>query len=178
MSLDYAQSCIAHIPDYPIAGVIFKDVTPIAADSLALSAVLEAISSHYSGQALTHIAGIEARGFIFGAALAARLGIGFIPIRKSGKLPRETHRREYKLEYGVDAIEIHTDALSAGDRVLVVDDVLATGGTACAAIALVEECRATAVGLAVLLNLDFLGGSQKVGQEFPTCDVFTVFPDA
>jgi adenine phosphoribosyltransferase len=178
MGLEFAQSCIAQIPDYPAPGVIFKDVTPIAANSVALASVLDAIAGHFNDQNITHIAGIEARGFIFGAALAAHLGIGFIPIRKSGKLPRETHRREYALEYGVDAIEIHTDAVGAGDRVLVIDDVLATGGTACAAIALVEQCDATAVGLAVLLNLAFLGGAQKVGAAFPSVDVFTVFPEA
>jgi len=178
MSLEFAQSCIAQIPDYPMPGVTFKDVTPIAANSLALTAVLEAISGHFQGLSPSHIAGIEARGFIFGAALAAHLGIGFVPIRKSGKLPRETHRREYELEYGVDAIEIHTDAVGINDRVLVIDDVLATGGTACAALSLVEQCGATAIGLAVLLNLEFLGGAVKVVQEFPNCDVFTVFPGA
>jgi adenine phosphoribosyltransferase len=178
MSLEFAQSCIAQIPDYPVAGVIFKDVTPIAANSVALRSVLDAITDHYQAHNVTHIAGIEARGFIFGAALAASLGIGFVPIRKSGKLPRKTHRREYELEYGVDAIEIHIDAVGSGDRVLVIDDVLATGGTACAALALVAECDAEVIGLAVLLNLDFLGGSAKVALEFPSCDVFTVFPDA
>ena len=178
MSLEFAQSCIARIPDYPVPGVIFKDVTPIAANSEALSSVLGAIATHFHDQKITHIAGIEARGFIFGAALAAYLGIGFVPIRKSGKLPRETHRREYELEYGVDAIEIHTDAVKSGDHVLVIDDVLATGGTACAALALVEQCDATVIGLAVLLNLDFLGGDRKVALVFPACDVFTVFPDA
>jgi len=178
MGLEFAQSCIAQIPDYPVPGVIFKDVTPIAADAIALRAVLEAIAAHYETEKVSHVAGIEARGFIFGAALAAHLGIGFIPIRKSGKLPRKTHRREYELEYGVDAIEIHIDAVGSGDRVLVIDDVLATGGTACAALALVNECGATGIGLAVLLNLDFLGGSTKVATEFPSCDVFTVFPNA
>jgi adenine phosphoribosyltransferase len=178
MNLEFAQSCIAQIPDYPTEGVLFKDVTPIAANAMALSAVLESISEHYADASISHIVGIEARGFIFGAALAARLGLGFIPIRKSGKLPRETHRMEYALEYGVDAIEIHTDALQAGDRVLVIDDVLATGGTACAALALVEQCGADAIGVAVLLNLEFLGGSSKVAQNFPDCDVFTVFPNA
>ena len=178
MSLEFAQSCIAQVPDYPIPGVTFKDVTPIAANSAALVAVLDSIADHFKDQSITHIAGIEARGFIFGAALAAHLQVGFVPIRKSGKLPRETHRREYELEYGVDAIEIHTDAVCAGDRVLVIDDVLATGGTACAAIALVEQCNASAVGLAVLLNLEFLGGAKKVAAQFPDCDVFTVFPNA
>jgi adenine phosphoribosyltransferase len=178
MSLGFAQSCIAQIPDYPIPGVVFKDVTPIAANSVALLTVLDAIAGHYESASITQIAGIEARGFIFGAALAAHIGVGFVPIRKSGKLPRETHRREYQLEYGVDAIEIHTDAVSTGDRVLVIDDVLATGGTACAALSLIQQCDATAVGIAVLLNLEFLGGSVKVAKEFPSCDVFTVFPDA
>jgi len=178
MNLEFAQSCIAQIPDYPTQGVLFKDVTPIAANASALASVLESISGHFAEAKISHIVGIEARGFIFGAALAARLGLGFIPIRKSGKLPRETHRMEYALEYGVDAIEIHTDALKPGDRVLVVDDVLATGGTACAALALVQQCGASAIGVAVLLNLSFLGGAAKVAQNFPQCDVFTVFPGA
>ena len=178
MDLAIARACIAQIPDYPVPGVIFKDVTPIAANADAFQTVLECISGHYAEQAITHIAGIEARGFIFGAALAAHLGIGFVPIRKSGKLPRQTHRAEYELEYGVDAIEIHTDALMSGDRVLVIDDVLATGGTACAALSLIDRCQATPVGLAVLLNLDFLGGATRVASEFADCDVFTVFPDA
>lgn len=178
MDLELVQSRIAQIPDYPTPGVIFKDVTPIAADAQALQWVLDALAQHYASAAITHIAGIEARGFIFGAALAAHMGVGFIPIRKSGKLPRQTHRIEYQLEYGVDAIEIHTDALKSGDRVLVIDDVLATGGTACAALSLVGQCGAQVVGLAVLLNLKFLGGDERVRNHFADCKVLTLFPNA
>lgn len=178
MDLEFAQSCIEQIPDYPTVGVLFKDVTPIAANASAFTAVLNAIADHYASDEITHIVGIEARGFIFGAALAAHMNVGFIPIRKSGKLPRLTHRVEYALEYGDDAIEIHQDALSSLHSALLIDDVLATGGTACAALDLISQCGARTVGLAVLLNLDFLGGHDKVRSTFPGCDIFTVFPDA
>ena len=178
MNLEFAQSCIEQIPDYPTAGVLFKDVTPIAAHADAFTAVLDAIAHHYAQHDITHVVGIEARGFIFGAALAAHMNVGFIPIRKSGKLPRLTHRVEYALEYGDDAIEIHQDALTSAHTALLIDDVLATGGTACAALDLISKCGAQTVGLAVLLNLDFLGGHEKVQSAFPDCDLFTVFPDA
>jgi adenine phosphoribosyltransferase len=168
---------IRNIPDYPKPGIMVRDVSSLLLDASGYRTTIDRLAALVDPDT-TLVAGIEARGFIFGAALAAHLGIGFIPIRKSGKLPRETHRREYELEYGVDAIEIHIDAVCAGDRVLVIDDVLATGGTACAAIALVEQCSASAVGLAVLLNLEFLGGAQKVASQFPSVDVFTVFPNA
>ena len=178
MSLELAESCIEQIPDYPTAGVLFKDVTPIAANAIAFTSVLVAIAEHYRNHDITHVVGIEARGFIFGAALASHMGVGFIPIRKSGKLPRLTHRVEYALEYGDDAIEIHQDALTSTNTVLLIDDVLATGGTACAALDLINQCGATTVGLAVLLNLEFLGGFRKVNDLFPACDLFTVFPHA
>ncbi len=176
--LEFAQSCISQIVDYPVPGVIFKDVTPIAANAVAFNSVLGAIESHFSKSGVTHIVGIEARGFIFGAALAARMGLGFIPIRKSGKLPRQTHRVEYALEYGNDAIEIHTDALKPNDVVLVIDDVLATGGTACAALDLISQCGAKAESLVVLLNLEFLGGQATVNRAYPEVEIFTLFPDA
>jgi len=163
--------------DYPVPGVIFKDVTPIAANSVAFTSVLDTIANHFAHDGVTHIVGIEARGFIFGAALAARMGLGFIPIRKSGKLPRQTHRVEYALEYGTDAIEIHTDALKPGDVVLVIDDVLATGGTACAALDLISQCGAKALSLVVLLKLDFLGGQETVQLKFPQVEIFTLFPN-
>ena len=176
--LRLAQSCISQIADYPVPGVVFKDVTPIAADAEAFASVLRAIEDHYANKGVTHIVGIEARGFIFGAALAARMNLGFIPIRKSGKLPRKTHRVEYALEYGNDAIEIHTDALKSGDVVLVIDDVLATGGTACAALDLITQCNAQALALVVLLNLEFLGGNQLVKNSYAEVEILTVFPDA
>ena len=165
---------IAEIPDYPLPGVVFKDVTPISADPDATRWVNSEIAARFSGAGITHIVGVEARGFILGASLAAHLHLGFVPIRKSGKLPRATFRAEYELEYGADSIEIHQDALSKNDRVLIVDDVLATGGTACAAIDLIQECGAEVMGIAVLLDLAFLGGSAKVANRDSRIDVFAV----
>ena len=165
---------IAEIPDYPLPGVSFKDVTPISASPDAVHWVNTEIADRFSGAGITQIVGVEARGFILGASLATHMHLGFVPIRKSGKLPRATHRAEYELEYGVDSIEIHQDALSKSDRVLLVDDVLATGGTACAAIDLIEECGAQVFGIAVLLDLSFLGGSAKVANRDARIEVFAV----
>lgn len=168
---------IAEVPDYPKPGVLFKDVTPITANPDAVSFINDEIAQHFAYANVTKIVGVEARGFILGAALAASLHVGFVPIRKQGKLPRARFREEYELEYGVDAIEIHKDALNANDRVLVIDDVLATGGTATAAMKLIESCGATPVGLAVLLNLDFLGGHQKLKSNYPQTDILAVLND-
>jgi adenine phosphoribosyltransferase len=168
------SALIAQIPDYPLPGVIFKDVTPISGDPAAARWVNTDIAEHFASQNLTCIVGVEARGFILGASLATHMDLGFVPIRKSGKLPRATFRADYELEYGADSIEIHQDALSVADRVLIVDDVLATGGTACAAIDLIAECGATVVGIAVLLDLAFLGGSAKVALREPNVDVYAV----
>jgi adenine phosphoribosyltransferase len=165
---------IAEIPDYPLPGVVFKDVTPISGDPAATNWVNTQIAKHFSETKLTRIVGVEARGFILGASLATHMDLGFVPIRKSGKLPRATFRADYELEYGADSIEIHQDALTKSDRVLIVDDVLATGGTACAAIDLIRECGATVIGIAVLLDLAFLGGSAKVAQHDPDVDVYAV----
>lgn len=175
MSREHAESLIVEIPDYPTPGVLFKDLTPVFSDPAAMAYVLEVCATHFANRKVTKIAGIEARGFMVGAALASHMGVGFVPIRKKGKLPRDTYRVEYSLEYGQDAIEIHRDALTKDDHVLLVDDVLATGGTACAAGQLVEQCGATLSGFAVLLNLDFLGGDKKFAQTFPDTEVFTVF---
>ena len=165
---------IAEIPDYPLPGVSFKDVTPISGNPDAVRWVNAEIAARFASSGITQIVGVEARGFILGAALAAHMHLGFVPIRKSGKLPRATFRADYELEYGADSIEIHQDALSKSDRVLIVDDVLATGGTACAAIDLIEECGAQVLGIAVLLDLTFLGGSAKVANRDPRIDVFAV----
>lgn len=168
---------IAQIPDYPKPGVLFKDVTPISADPNAVEFINSQIKAHFAVLNINKIVGVEARGFILGASLATYLNVGFVPIRKQGKLPRDTYRQEYELEYGVDAVEIHQDALNKGDRVLIVDDVLATGGTATAASKLIEECGAMPVGLAVLLNLDFLGGEQKLKAAYPQIDILAVLND-
>ena len=170
-----AEQLIVEIPDYPKPGVIFKDLTPLFADSEAMTYVLNAVRDQFGGKGITKIAGIEARGFMFGSALATAMGLGFVPIRKKGKLPRATYRAEYELEYGTDAVEIHQDALQPSDVVLLVDDVLATGGTASAAATLVKQCGSHIVGLAVLLNLEFLGGSERFAKNFPNTEIFTVF---
>lgn len=168
------NALVAEISDYPLPGVIFKDVTPISGNPDAAHWVNVEIATRFAKAGITHIVGVEARGFILGASLAAHMHLGFIPIRKSGKLPRATYRAEYELEYGADSIEIHQDALSMNDRVLIVDDVLATGGTACAAIELIEECGAQVLGIAVLLDLDFLGGSTKVANRDSRIDIYAV----
>lgn len=165
---------IAQIPDYPLPGVIFKDVTPISGNPDAALWVNNEIATRFGDSGVTQIVGVEARGFILGASLAAHMHLGFVPIRKSGKLPRATYRAEYELEYGADSIEIHQDALSKNDRVLIVDDVLATGGTACAAVDLIQKCGAQVLGIAVLLDLAFLGGSAKVASLDSRIDVFAV----
>ncbi|MEY4311885.1 MAG: hypothetical protein RLZZ571_655 [Actinomycetota bacterium] len=177
MNKSEVVALIAQIPDYPKPGVLFKDVTPISADPRAVEYINSQIKSHFASHNINKVVGVEARGFILGASLATYLNVGFVPIRKQGKLPRETYRQEYELEYGVDAVEIHRDALNPGDRVLIVDDVLATGGTATAASKLIEECKAQPVGLAVLLNLDFLGGDQKLKSAYPQIDILAVLND-
>ena len=176
MQMDRAtvSDLIAEIPDYPLPGVSFKDVTPISANPDAARWVNSEIAARFADSGITQIVGVEARGFILGASLASHMHLGFVPIRKSGKLPRATFRAEYELEYGADSIEIHQDALTKDDRVLIVDDVLATGGTACAAVELIQECEAQVLGIAVLLDLAFLGGSAKVGRLDPRIDIFAV----
>ena len=174
MDRDGVSALIAEIADYPLPGVVFKDVTPISGDPEAALWVNQEIAQHFANSGITRIVGVEARGFILGASLAAHMHLGFVPIRKSGKLPRETYRAEYELEYGSDSVEIHRDALNSNDRVIIVDDVLATGGTACAAIELIQECGARVVGIAILLDLAFLGGSAKVAKLDAGIDVFAV----
>jgi adenine phosphoribosyltransferase len=153
---------VREIPDFPKPGVLFKDITPLLADPHAFHSAIEAMARPVSTLQATHVMGIESRGFIFGAALAQRLELGFVPARKPGKLPRKTYRQDYGLEYGTDALEIHQDAMRAGDRVLIVDDVLATGGTAAAARKLVEACGAQAVGLTLFIELAELTGRDKL----------------
>jgi adenine phosphoribosyltransferase len=153
---------IRDIPDFPQAGVLFKDFTPLLADGDAFAAVTHDISGRYADQ-VDVVVGIEARGFILGAAVAHHLGSGFVPVRKSGKLPGPSLSEEYTLEYGSAVLEIHEGALRPGERALVVDDVLATGGTLAATCRLVERAGATVVGVDVVLELTALGGREKVG---------------
>jgi adenine phosphoribosyltransferase len=157
------QERIRDIPDYPKAGVVFKDITPLLADHVAFAGVVDSIVNHHGRGTIDKIVGIEARGFILAAPVAYHFGAGFVPVRKKGKLPAATHEETYDLEYGTETIEIHLDALEPGDRVLIVDDVLATGGTARAAAELVRRGGGDVVGLSVLLELSFLHGRDKLG---------------
>jgi adenine phosphoribosyltransferase len=150
------------VPDFPSPGILFKDITPVLADGALFGAVVDGMAAPFRADAVTHVAGIESRGFILGAPIARALGAGFIPLRKPGKLPWRALRVDYALEYGVDALEMHEDALPPGSRVLVVDDVLATGGTAAAACALVEGTGADLVGISVLLCISALGGMRRL----------------
>jgi adenine phosphoribosyltransferase len=153
---------IRDVPDFPKPGIVFKDITPLLRSPQALSAAVEALADPFRDARISNIVAIESRGFIFGSCVARALGAGFVPIRKPGKLPWTTRRNEYKLEYGTDVLEIHDDALNADDRVVIIDDVLATGGTAAAAAALVKELGATILGAAMVIELDILEGRKKL----------------
>lgn len=167
------ESRIIDIPDYPEPGVVFKDITPLFDDPEALHAVVEEIAKHFEGRGITKVVGAEARGFLVGAPVAYRLGCGFVPARKPGKLPREVFSQSYSLEYGTDELQIHRDALSEGDRVLIVDDLVATGGTAVASAKLVEQAGAEVAGFGFILELCFLNPRQIIATD---CDqeVFTL----
>jgi len=156
------SSFVRDVPDFPKAGILFRDITPLLANAEAFAIAVEAMVEPVLTLQSTHVLGLESRGFIFGSALAQRLGVGFVPARKPGKLPMATHRQSYGLEYGSDALEIHTDAFGPGDRVLIVDDVMATGGTAAAAQRLVRTTGAQAVALTVFIELTSLPGREKV----------------
>lgn len=153
---------IRDIPDYPKPGVTFRDITPLLADVDAFRFTVDAIADHFAGETVDKVLGIEARGFIAAAPVAYRFGAGFVPVRKAGKLPWQVEKEEYVLEYGTDLLEIHRDAVHPGEKVLVVDDVMATGGTANAAIRLVERLGGEIVGLGFIIELAFLGGREKL----------------
>ena len=153
---------VRDVPDYPKPGIIFKDITPLLGSTEAFRAACDAMAQGFSREGVTHVAAIESRGFLFGAPIAMSLGAGVVPIRKRGKLPYEAEYEEYELEYGTDALEMHIDALTPGARVLVVDDVLATGGTAAAACRLVERLKGSVVGCSLLIQLAFLNGTKKL----------------
>ena len=164
MSLDL-KALVRTIPDYPKKGILFRDITTLIEHPEGFKESIERIASQYRGQGITHVAGIEARGFIFGAGVAIALGVGFIPVRKKGKLPGETIGQNYALEYGVDTIEIHADVLDGSDKVLLVDDLIATGGTAIAAIGLLRRTGATVNDAAFVIDLPDLGGAAKLKAE-------------
>jgi len=164
---------IRDIPDFPKPGVVFKDITPLLADVDAFRFAVDAIADHFAGSEVDKVLGVEARGFIIAAPVAYRFGAGFVPVRKAGKLPDEIEAEEYELEYGTATVEVLTDAFSPGDRVLVIDDVLATGGTARATADLVQRAGAQVTGLAVLLELSFLNGRAKLA-DLPVSALLTV----
>lgn len=160
--VDLLKSCIRDVPDFPKPGIMFKDITPLLADPAAFNTCLDLFAERYDGVPCDAIVGIESRGFIFGAALAARMRKSFVPVRKPGKLPSATFAVEYELEYGTDAVEMHVDALQKGHKALVVDDVLATGGTAAACVQLLRKVGADPIGACFLMELGFLSGRDRL----------------
>lgn len=172
MDLERLKAHIRDVPDFPQPGIVFKDITPLLADPIAFSTVIDLIVVHFGRGSVDKVVGIEARGFILASPVAYHFGAGFIPVRKSGKLPWKTQSAEYELEYGSETLEIHTDAFSPGERVLIVDDVLATGGTAQATARLVEGAGAKVIGIAFLIELGFLKGRDKL-QGYDTLSLIT-----
>jgi adenine phosphoribosyltransferase len=156
------KSLIRTIPDYPKPGIQFRDITSLLEDAKGLRIAVEGLAEPFLGERIDKVAGIEARGFLFGVAVALELEAGFVPVRKSGKLPGKTISREYELEYGTDRVEVHADALEPGERVLIVDDLIATGGTAEATIQLIADIGADIVGCAFVIDLPDLGGSERI----------------
>ena len=161
--MDY-EPYIRDIPDFPKKGILFKDITPLLGQAQALKQAISAMATPYQESNIDKVVGIESRGFIFGPGIAERLGCGFAPIRKPGKLPYQTEKLSYDLEYGSDTLEIHVDAVAANGRVLIVDDLLATGGTAAAASKLIEKIGARVVGYSFLIELAFLNGRKALGE--------------
>jgi adenine phosphoribosyltransferase len=165
MTMTDLKTQIRHVPDFPKAGILFYDITTLLQDPAGLHAAIDSLTMPFAGQGVELVVGIESRGFIFGAAVADRIGAGFVPIRKPGKLPAACVRESYALEYGTDTLEIHEDAIKPGQRVLIVDDLLATGGTARAAVGLVKRIGGTVHGLAFLIELVALNGRAKLAGE-------------
>ncbi len=163
--MDHLKTKIRHVPDFPKPGILFYDITTLLNDPRGFRETIGALVAPYADKGIEQVVGIESRGFILAAAVANQLGTGFVPIRKPGKLPSRTHREDYVLEYGTDGLEIHEDAVTRGQRVLVVDDVLATGGTARAASGLVRRAGGQLVGLSFLLELNALKGREKLAGE-------------
>jgi len=172
MTVDLAAH-IRDIPDFPRPGVVYKDITPLLGDAEAFGTCLDALAAPYADAGVTKVCGTEARGFILAAPVARGFGAGFVPVRKAGKLPWEIERQEYELEYGTDLLEIHRDAIEPGERVLIVDDVLATGGTAAATARLVDKLGGEVVGYSFLVELAFLGGRAALGDR-PVSSLVTV----
>ncbi len=163
MSVDLKKT-IRSIPDFPKKGIVFRDITTLLNNPAAFRETIDLLTARYAAERIARVVSVESRGFVLGAPLAYNLGAGFVPVRKPGKLPGTTLREEYALEYGTDAVEIHKDAIAPGDRVLVVDDLLATGGTAEAACRLVERLGGVIVGVAFLIELSFLNGRKRLAK--------------
>jgi adenine phosphoribosyltransferase len=168
--MDDLKKLIREVPDYPKPGILFYDLTTILKDKQGFHNLVDQLCDHYQGHTIDIVAGIEARGFIFAPALAYRLGAGFVPVRKPKKLPAKTRAVSYALEYGTDSLELHEDAIKPGDRVIICDDLLATGGTAAATVKLVQELGGKVEGLAFAVELTFLNGRKKL----PNLDVFSL----
>jgi adenine phosphoribosyltransferase len=162
MSADRLKALIREVPDFPKKGILFYDITTLLKDKAGFATLIDQLSEHYVGQNIDLVLGMEARGFIFAPALAYRLNAGFVPVRKPGKLPAECVKFDYALEYGTNSLELHKDAIQKGQRVLIVDDLLATGGTAAATAKLAESLGATITGLGFVVELDFLNGREKL----------------
>jgi adenine phosphoribosyltransferase len=160
--IDRLRELVRDVPDFPKAGIVFKDLTPAFADPKCFATIVDGIVDRHAGTGIDHVLGIEARGFIVAAPVAYRLSAGFVPARKMGKLPWDTSSVSYDLEYGTESLELHRDAVAAGERVLIVDDVLATGGTAAAAVSLVRGAGAEVAGCSFILELGFLGGRSRI----------------
>lgn len=170
-SIEDLQAKIRSIPDFPKPGILFRDITPLLSDGAAFQAAVDAMAAPYSN--IDHVVSIESRGFIFGAPMAYKLGAGLVPVRKVGRLPGSTIQEEYELEYGVNTVEIHSDAIRPGQRVIIVDDLLATGGTIRAAVNLVDRLDAELVGVSVLVELSDLNGREKLtGQNVQSLIVY------
>jgi adenine phosphoribosyltransferase len=163
MTENELRSLIRDVPDFPRKGIIFKDITPLLASPAGLDTTIEGMAGPFQNEKISKVVAIESRGFIFGGCIARQLGCGFVPVRKPGKLPWTRRSHQYALEYGTDTLEIHDDALASEDRVLIVDDVLATGGTAAATAALVGRSGATVSGFSMLIELAFLNGKERLG---------------
>jgi adenine phosphoribosyltransferase len=170
-AVDRLRSLIADVPDFPKPGILFKDFTPLLADPGALALAVELMCNPFRGRGIDMVLGAESRGFIFGIAIAQSLSAGFVPVRKPGKLPRTVHGVDYALEYGTDRLEMHADAVRPGQRVLMVDDLLATGGTMQASCELAEKTGATIAGITVLIELDFLKGRDRMARFAPVHSV-------
>ena len=162
MDTSSLRELVRDIPDWPQPGIVFRDITPLLAAPDAFTLAVDALAAPFADEEIDKVLGVEARGFVFAAPLAYRRGAGFVPVRKAGKLPWEIEREEYELEYGSDLLEVHRDAVNPGERVLIVDDVIATGGTAAATARLVEKLGGTVVGLTFLLELTELGGRSQL----------------